>query len=254
MQALRTLAYALQDNRSQFAAAYSTDLGSGANEMSLLELDRTIDEIVYLEANLESFSRPEPVSGGLAFPFSSPHISREPYGVVLIYAPWNYPLQLAVIPLAGAIAAGNAVILKVSEHAPSINTLLATTLEAALDPRSVRVVQGDARVAQQLSKSSSDFVLFTGGSHIGKQVYQECAERLIPCALELGGSCAAIVDGTFDLDLAAKRIAWAKFTNGRSLVSLPLPHPAYALMQLDRPVLQSVSDLLFQSPRSLAGS
>lgn len=186
------------------------------------ELDRCLDEVLYLESSLLSLTKPERVSGGLVYPFSSPHILREPLGVVTIFAAWNFPLQLALMPLFGAIAAGNTVVLKLSELSPTINTLLATLLGTVLDSRLYRVITGGADVAQALSRAKADFVLFTGNEAIGRKVYQAAAAHLTPVALELGGSCPAVVDGTFPLDLAAKRIAWAKFTNGKSTAALLL--------------------------------
>lgn len=173
-----------------------------------------MEELLYLESHLNSLSKPTHVSGGMVYPFSSPHITRDPYGVVLILGAWNYPLQLSLMPLWGAIASGNTVVLKLSEFAPTINHLLAGLLEAVLDPKLYRVVQGDATVSQALTQAKTDFILFTGNGAVGKMVYKAAAEHLTPVALELGGMCPAIVDGTFDLDLAAKRIVWASFTNG----------------------------------------
>lgn len=208
----------LDDNRLAFAEAYKQDLGWETEELYLLELDRCLDEVLYLESSLTSLTSPTRVSGGLAYPFSRPHIIREPFGLCCILAPWNYPLQLSIMPLAGAIAAGNVVILKLSEIAPTINTLLFKLLSQTLDPALYRVLQGEAELAKALVQQPTlDFVLFTGSGTVGKEVHKACAEHLTPCALELGGACCAVVDGSFDIDLAAKRIAWAKFTNGQCL-------------------------------------
>jgi len=172
----------------------------------LLELDLAI-------ANITSWSKPKRIPSALLnFP-STDYIYKEPYGTTLIIAPWNYPFQLAIAPLIGALAAGNTVILKPSELTPHTSQLLFEILSAVFKKDHVAVVQGGVETSQYLLKQSWDYIFFTGSVQVGKIVAKAAAENLTPTTLELGGKNPCIVDETVNLKLAARRLVWGKFLN-----------------------------------------
>ncbi|MBV9089304.1 MAG: aldehyde dehydrogenase family protein, partial [Mycobacteriaceae bacterium] len=140
-------------------------------------------------------------------------VEYEPYGTVLIIGAWNYPVYLTLAPAVGAIAAGNAVVLKHSEIAPASSHLMAELVPRYLDPDAIAVVEGDGAVSQELIAQGFDRVLFTGGTEIGRRVYEGAAPHLTPVTLELGGKSPVIVAEDADVDVAAKRIAWIKLLN-----------------------------------------
>src|SRR5699024_10475169 len=135
----------------------------------------------------------------------------EPLGVMLVIAPWNYPLQLLLSPLIGGLAAGNAVVLKPSEHAGHVSRLLAELLPQYVD--GTAVVEGAVAETTGLLEQPFDHIVYTGGAEVGRIVMRAAAEHLTPVTLELGGKSPAWVDETTDLARAARRIAWGKFTN-----------------------------------------
>lgn len=173
----------------------------------LSELDLTIKK-------LNSWAKPKRVFPSfLNFP-STDSIYYEPYGTVLVIAPWNYPYQLSLLPVIGAIAAGNTVILKPSELTPNTSKVVENIIKTVFEENYVTAIQGDAKVAQELLKEHWDYIFFTGSVNIGKIVAQAAAQFLTPTTLELGGKNPCIIDETANIKLAAKRITWGKFFNG----------------------------------------
>ncbi len=173
----------------------------------LSELKMTIDK-------LTSWAKPKSVLPSLLnFP-SSAKIHKEPYGAVLVIAPWNYPHQLAFAPLIGAIAAGNTVVLKPSELTPNTSAITKEIIEAVFDKKQVAVIEGGVEVSTKLLAQRWDYIFFTGSVFVGKIVAKAAAEFLTPITLELGGKSPCIVDKTANIKLAAKRIVWGKFING----------------------------------------
>ncbi len=145
----------------------------------------------------------------------------EPYGVVLIMVPWNYPFLLALNPLIGAFAAGNCVVLKPSEFAPNSSQLLFELLSNNFDKNNLIVVQGAIKESSELLENRFDYIFFTGSSAVGKIVYAKAAQNLTPVTLELGGKSPAIIDATADIALSAKRIVFGKFLNsGQTCVAV----------------------------------
>ena len=140
-------------------------------------------------------------------------VEYEPYGTVLIIGAWNYPFYLTLGPAVGAIAAGNTVLLKPSEIAPASSALMAELVPRYLDSDAIAVVEGDGAVSQELIAQGFDRVFFTGGTEIGRKVYEGAAPHLTPVTLELGGKSPVIVAADADVDVAAKRIAWIKLLN-----------------------------------------
>jgi aldehyde dehydrogenase (NAD+) len=164
----------------------------------------------------------------LNFP-STDYIVKEPYGKVLIIAPWNYPFQLAICPLVSAVAAGNQVVLKPSELTPKTSAILLKIIEKAFQYNHVQVIEGGVETSQNLLAQRWDYIFFTGSVAVGKLVAKAAAEHLTPVTLELGGKNPCIIDETANLKLAAKRIVWGKFLNaGQTCIA-----PDYILIQED---------------------
>ncbi len=173
---------------------------------------------------------------------------REPLGTVLVIAPWNYPVQLLLLPMAYAVAAGNAVAGKPSELTPATSAALARWTPEYLDPSAVAVVEGDARVATDLLEQRWDHIFYTGSGRVGRVVMEAAARHLTPVTLELGGKSPAIVDRKADVGVAAKRIAWGKFVNaGQTCVA-----PDYVLV--DRQVENRFFDELSSAVATFYGA
>ncbi|MGH9323579.1 MAG: aldehyde dehydrogenase [Vicinamibacteria bacterium] len=210
---LEKLARIIRERESSINQALEADLGKSSFEAYASEIGFLRAEVRYALENLADWMRPERVSSGIAlFPASS-RIEREPRGVVLVIAPWNFPLQLTLGPWVGALAAGNCAILKPSEVAPHTSTLIAEVLGENFAKELVAVATGGPETSQALLRLRFDHVLFTGSVAVAREVATAAAKNLTPVTLELGGKNPAIVDRDCDLPLAARRIAWAKFMN-----------------------------------------
>jgi len=212
-QALVKLLNCIQSNEKAIIEALYADFKKPAFEVVATETSYIEAELRYTIKNIEKWARPKKVLPTfLNFP-STDFIYKEPYGKVLIIAPWNYPYQLALSPLIAAVAAGNQVVVKPSELTPHTSALLAKIIEASFDPQHVTCVEGGVAVAQSLLEERWDYIFFTGSSSVGKIVAQAAAIHLTPVTLELGGKNPCIIDATANLKLAAKRIVWGKFIN-----------------------------------------
>ncbi|NEZ57135.1 aldehyde dehydrogenase [Adonisia turfae] len=208
---LAKLKQAIIDRQSDIVAAAKADLGRPEFE-AYFEI-ATLSEINLALKKLKRWMKPKRVKSTLEnFP-SSAWVQPDPLGVVLIIGPWNYPFQLMVSPLVGAIAAGNCAILKPSEHAPHTANVVSDLIANTFDPNYVTVFEGDASVSQQLLAEKFDHIFFTGGTAIGRIIMAAAAKHLTPVTLELGGKSPCIIDADINLDHAAKRIAWGKFIN-----------------------------------------
>ena len=181
-------------------------------------------------------------------------VIRQPLGVVLIIAAWNYPIHLTLAPLVGALAAGNTAVLKPSESAPASSALIAELVPHYLDERVVQVVEGAVEETTTLLAEQFDHIIYTGGAAVGRIVMRAAAEHLTPVTLELGGKSPAIVAADADIDVAARRITWGRFTNaGQTCVA-----PDYVLVARaveDRflgAVLRSVHDFYGENPKTSA--
>jgi aldehyde dehydrogenase (NAD+) len=235
--ALKKLKTAILRYEPDLIAALEQDLRKPLLESYTSELGMVIDEINFALKNLKKWVRPQKVKANLlTFPAQS-YLLKEPYGVVLIIAPWNYPVQLALSPLVGAIAAGNCCILKPSELAPATTLVLEKLLDASFAPEFAKVITGDAATSQCLLGEHFDKIFFTGSPQVGKIVMAQAARHLTPVTLELGGKSPCIVDQNVDVDVTAKRIVWGKFFNaGQTCVA-----PDYLLVD------QAIKDLLCQA-------
>ena len=189
-------------------------------ESVMTETSIVLSELKMTIKNLNSWAKPKNVTPALLnFP-SSAKIHKEPYGTTLIIAPWNYPYQLAIAPLIGAIAAGNTVVLKPSELTPNTSKIIREIIESIYDEKFVTVVEGGVPASEKLLSLRWDYIFFTGSVFVGKIIAKAAAEFLTPITLELGGKSPCIIDETANLKLTAKRLVWGKFLNGGQTLSL----------------------------------
>jgi aldehyde dehydrogenase (NAD+) len=245
---LRAMVDMLTERQDQFLDALAADLGKPATEGWLTDVAQVVSEIRHIEDHLDEWAGPEKVKVPARLLPGRARVVREPLGAALVIAPWNYPVQLLVLPMAYAIAAGNAVCGKPSELTPATSAALADWTTLYLDREAVTVVEGDARVAQQLLDQRWDHIFFTGSGRIGRLVMKAAARHLTPVTLELGGKSPAIVDRSANIEVAARRIAWGKFLNaGQTCVA-----PDYVLV--DRQVEGRLLDALVASIKSFYGA
>lgn len=211
---LKKLKKILRSHEKEIYAALYSDLKKSREETYISELGLVISEIDHLLSNLKEWMQPEKVNTNLVnFPSKS-MLYKDPLGVVLVIAPWNYPLQLSLMPIAGAIATGNCVVLKPSELAPATAAMLEKIL-SAFPKTYIQVAQGDgAEVVDVLMRDFRfDHVFYTGSTRVGRIVYEKAAKKLTPVTLELGGKNPCIVEQDAVLPVAAKRIVFGKFMN-----------------------------------------
>ncbi len=231
---LLRLKEAIQAREEAIFEALRLDFGKSAFDTYTTEILQVLDEIDTFIRHLKKWAHPKRVSPGLVHFPAEARICRQPYGVVLVISPWNYPFMLALSPLVGAVAAGNCVILKPSAQTPHTSQLLAELIADTFLPEHVTVALGDHTVSDALLELPFDFIFFTGSPAIGKKVMEKAAAHLAPVVLELGGKSPCIVDRTADLEAAARRIVWGKFVNaGQTCVA-----PDYLLV--DRAVEQEL--------------
>lgn len=221
------IARLLEEREPDIAEALRADLGRPAAEAWLGDIASTKGEVEYARKRLRYWMlpRPKPLSLNQLPAFG--WTRHEPLGVVLVIAPWNYPVYLALGPLIAALAAGNTVVLKPSELAPATSTLLSELIPRYLDPDAVVVVEGDAQTTQNLISQGFDHILFTGGTEIGRRIMEAAAPHLTPVTLELGGKSPVIVARDADLGVVARRVAWVKLLNsGQTCIA-----PDYILVE-----------------------
>lgn len=243
LQKLKTAILAYQD---RIVAAAQADLGRPPFE-AYFEI-AVLKEIEMALQQLGKWAAPRRVATAIEVFPAQAWVQPEPLGLVLIIGPWNYPFQLLISPLVGAIAAGNCAILKPSEYAPQTSAVVAAMIAEIFAPEFVAVVEGDKEISQQLLAEKFDHIFFTGGTAIGKLVMAAAAQHLTPVTLELGGKSPCIVDRSARLDYAAKRIAWGKFINaGQTCVA-----PDYLLV--DRSIKQEFLGHLERSIEQFYGS
>lgn len=210
---LKALDRLLAENEQAITGALRDDLGKHPSEAYTTEISIVRGEISHTLSHLGRWLAPKPVKPSIAVLPANAYTILEPLGVALIIAPWNYPVQLLLGPLVGAIAAGNSVILKPSELAPRTSTLIATLVPRYLDTRAIRVVEGAVEETTALLEEKFDHIFYTGNGRVARIVMAAAAKNLTPVTLELGGKSPTYVDETADLDAVAKRLAWGKFVN-----------------------------------------
>jgi len=212
---LRSLLRTVDRNETAILEAMRQDMGRPAMEAYIAEVGVVREELMLALHELDAWMAPEPVPTPLKLQVSSSAVHHNPLGVVLIIAPWNYPLLLMLAPLTSALAAGNCAVLKPSEDAPHTAALISRMVAEALPPDVVTVVQGHGHtvIPPLIEQVAPDHVYFTGSPAVGARIATLCAPRHIPCTLELGGKSPAIVDRSANLDAAVRRITWSKLFN-----------------------------------------
>jgi len=212
---------ALRSNEQLLVEAVYDDLKKSRYDTFTTELSLVYREISFMVKNLRKWSRKKRVRTNLVnFPARS-YLLPEPYGVTYISGAWNYPYQLTLIPLIDALAAGNTAMVKPSEVAPKTSAAMAQVINATFTPEYCHAVEGGADVAQEILKQKFDYIFFTGGTNIGKIVYEAAAKHLTPVTLELGGKNPAFVLPDCNITTCAKRIVWGKLLNaGQTCVAV----------------------------------
>lgn len=226
IEALRTLEKGILEREEEIEAALKDDLNKAPQEVYMTETGIVLSELRHAIKHLHTWAKMRRVRTPLAnFPAKSV-ILAEPYGVALIMSPWNYPLQLTLTPLIGAIAAGNCATVKPSAYAPATSALISDLLAACFEPEYIAVIEGGRKENSHLLQERFDYVFFTGSPTVGKLVMSAAAEHLTPLTLELGGKSPCIVHKSANIPLAARRIAFGKFLNaGQTCVA-----PDYLLL------------------------
>jgi aldehyde dehydrogenase (NAD+) len=213
IQQLKTLKQAIIDNETAIFNALKADLNKPLVESFMAEIALVVKEIEYAIKNIKSWIKPKKSQIPWQFIPASAKIYPEPLGVVLIIGAWNYPFQLVIAPLIGAIAAGNCAIVKPSEIASHTSNLIAEIFDKYFDKSYLAVIEGGVEASQHLLAEKFDHIFFTGGTAVGKIVMEAAAKNLTPITLELGGKSPCIVDTDIDIKVAARRITWGKFFN-----------------------------------------
>lgn len=210
---LKKLSKAIKSYESDILEALYTDLGKNKVEAYATEIGITLKSIKNARKELKNWTKTKNVDTPLyLFPTKS-YIKKEPYGTVLIIAPFNYPFQLVFEPLIGAIAAGNTAIIKPSELTPNVARVIKRLINKTFDANYIEVIEGGIEETQTLIHIPFDYVFFTGSENVGKIVYQAASENLVPVTLEMGGKSPVIVDETANIKVASERICFGKFTN-----------------------------------------
>ncbi|KEI80474.1 aldehyde dehydrogenase [Clostridium botulinum] len=213
IEALKKLKHNIKINENNIFKALNIDLNKSEFETFITEICIVYDEINGAIKNIKKWSKPKKVKTPITNFLASSYIYNEPYGVALIMSPWNYPFQLIMAPLVGAISAGNCVLLKPSELAIETEKIIVKIIKDTFSDEYIGVITGGIEESTALLKEKFDYIFYTGGINVGKIVMRAAAEHLTPITLELGGKSPCIVDKDANIDLAARRIAWGKFLN-----------------------------------------
>jgi aldehyde dehydrogenase (NAD+) len=229
VEQLQRLRQMIKENEDRISAALKADLHKPAFEAYASEIAFCYGEIDHMIKNLKKWMKPQRVGTSINLFWSKSFIINEPLGVTLIIGAWNYPFQLVISPLIGAMAAGNCAIVKPSEVATATAALTTELLNKYFSRQYVTAVNGGVEVSQALLRQHFDYIFFTGGTEIGRLVAKAAAEHLTPVTLELGGKSPCIVTADANVDLAARRVIWGKFVNaGQTCVA-----PDYLLVHQD---------------------
>ncbi len=229
----------IRENQDQICEALYKDLRKPKHEAMIGEIAVLIKEIQLSRKKLKKWMKPKNASTPLAFLPAKSRLYYEPLGLVLVIGPWNYPFQLLLAPLVGAMAAGNCVVLKPSEHSPNTSKLVAELMKKYFSEDYICVIEGAVEETTELLSHKFDHIFFTGSTSVGRIIMQAAAKNLTPVTLELGGKSPVIVCEDADLDLAARRIVWGKFYNsGQTCVA-----PDYLYVH------RSISEKFFEKVR-----
>lgn len=211
--ALKKLKGSIEKHENDIFDALKKDLNKAPFETYASEIGMVYTELKDAMKNLYRWNRKKKVRTPIVHFKSTSYLVTEPYGVVLIMSPWNYPFQLTVAPLIGAIAGGNCVVIKPSAYSPSTSAVIAKILRECFDEKYITVIEGGRDANQELLNEKFDYIFFTGSVSVGKYVMECASKNLTPVTLELGGKSPCIVAEDADIDLAAKRIIWGKTLN-----------------------------------------
>ena len=226
IQALNRLEQGILNCEQELYAALKKDLGKSRAESYMCEVGLTLSELRFVKRHVRKWSREKRVPTPLAQFHAKSFTVQEPYGVVLIMSPWNYPVLLTLEPLIGALAAGNCCVLKPSAYSPATSAVMKKMIADAFPEEYVTVVEGGREENQNLLSQKFDYIFFTGGVQVGKMVMEKAAANLTPVTLELGGKSPCIIDKSANLKLTAKRLAFGKYLNcGQTCVA-----PDYVLV------------------------
>ncbi len=245
---LKALGTAIYGNRQLILKALKEDLGKPAFEAYVAEVSQVLSDVDTAAKRVRSWARPRRVGTPLfLFPASS-YVYPEPLGVALIIGPWNYPMDLVMAPLVGAIAAGNCAVVKPSELAPATSSAVASVIGESFDPTYIAAIEGGPDIARSLLAQRFDHIFYTGGGVVGRLVMEAAARELTPVTLELGGKSPCIVEPDTDLEHAARRIAWGKYFNaGQTCIA-----PDYLLV--NRSVKRELLEALVKYVRLFYGA
>ncbi|MBP8082920.1 MAG: aldehyde dehydrogenase [Spirochaetes bacterium] len=213
IRSLKRLLSVVRKRETEIAEAIAKDFRKPLFESFITESGIIEDEIKFMLKRVDKLSKIKRVKTPVFHFKSSSYIVPEPFGNVLIICPWNYPFQLALSPLIGAVAAGNCAVIKPSELSPNTSEIIADIIAEVFAPGHVCVINGGREVSEALLDEKFDYIFYTGGENVGKIVMRKASDNLTPVTLELGGKSPCIVDKTADIDLSAKRIVWGKFLN-----------------------------------------
>lgn len=242
---LNALEAMLLNHREQWQIALGQDLGKSPFEATMTEIYPVITELKHTRRNLKKWHKDQPVRTPLQFFPGRSWVRYDPLGVVVIISPWNYPLQLQLSPLIGALAAGNCVIIKPSEISSAVEQLFAELAPHYFDPEAVAVVTGPADAATALIDARPDHVFFTGSTRTGTAVAERAARQLVPVTLELGGKSPTYVHHDVDLKATARRITWGKFINaGQTCVA---PDHIYAHQDVAAALAEEIANAVRES-------
>ena len=218
---IKALKSSVEKHESELLEALKADLNKPESESLLQEIYPLKKEVEFILSNLHDWTGKRRANTPIALLGTSHYVQAEPKGRVLIISPWNFPVMLTLRPLFSAIAAGNAVVIKPSEHTPNCSRVLKDVIESVFTEDEVKVVIGGPEVAAKLTKEPFDHICFTGGTEIGKLVMKAAAENLCSVTLELGGKSPTIVDSTANMKATAKRVAWGRYLNAGQVCIAP---------------------------------
>jgi len=221
IEQLRKLRRAITDNEEAIIDALHQDLHKSRYEAFTTEIGLLYTSIRIMTKNLKKWAKPQRVPTPLLFFGGQSHIYHEPYGTVLIIGPFNYPMNLVFEPLIGAIAGGNCAVIKPAQMTPNVSKIIGKIRRENFTEDYIRVIEGDRQATSELINAPFDYIFFTGSLSTGKMVMTAAAKNMVPVTLELGGKSPCIVDETANLDLAAKKLAWAKFSNAGQTCAAP---------------------------------
>ncbi|GMQ63695.1 aldehyde dehydrogenase [Vallitalea sp. AN17-2] len=251
---LNLLREAIQKYETRLFDGLNKDFRKSNFETYETEIGMALEEIRYTIKHLKKWAKPKKRPTPLAHFKSTSRIYSEPYGVVLVMSPWNYPFLLTISPVIGAMAAGNCVVVKTSRYVPHTSSVIKEMIEQYFDPKYITVVEGGRDVNTALLAEKFDYIFFTGSPTVGKIVMEAGAKNLTPVTLELGGKSPCIVDETANIKIAAKRIIWGKLVNAGQTCVAPdyiLAHKSVKnqlIEELKKVITSYYGENIYESP------